>query len=68
MKKFLAVLHCFQEVNKNTSSPKKEHTMSDLKHPLIEQAYDSAEDCYAQANATIYFLDQAMKPTSCATR
>jgi len=34
--------------------------MSDLKHPLIEQAYDSAEDCYAQANATIDFLDQAM--------
>ena len=35
--------------------------MSDLKHPLIEQAYHSAEDCYAQANATIDFLDQALE-------
>ena len=35
--------------------------MSDLKHPLIEQAYQSAEDCYTEANATVDFLDQAMK-------
>ena len=35
--------------------------MSDLKHPLIEEAFQSAENCYAQANVTIDYLDQAMK-------
>ena len=35
--------------------------MSNLKHPLIEQAYQYAEDCYAEANATIDHLDQAIK-------
>jgi hypothetical protein len=34
--------------------------MSDLKHPLIEQAYQYAEHCYAEANATIDYLDQAI--------
>jgi hypothetical protein len=35
--------------------------MSDLKHPLIEEAFHSAENCYAEANATVDYLDQAMK-------
>jgi tryptophanase len=35
--------------------------MSDLKHPLIEQAYQYAENCYAAANATVDYLDQAIK-------
>ncbi len=35
--------------------------MSDLKHPLIEQAYRYGEDCYADANATVDFLHQALE-------
>ena len=35
--------------------------MSDLKYPLIEEAFHYAENCYAEANATVDYLDQAMK-------
>lgn len=35
--------------------------MSDVKHPLIEQAYHYAENCYAEANATVDYLHQAIE-------
>jgi hypothetical protein len=61
MKKLLSVPHCLQRSNKNNRSLKKEVAMSDLKHPLIEQAYHYAEDCYADANATVDSLHQAIE-------
>jgi hypothetical protein len=33
--------------------------MPDSEHPLLKQAFQHAESCYAEANAIVDFLDQA---------
>jgi hypothetical protein len=59
MKKNLSVLHYPQWQKKNKRSLSKELTMSNSEHPLLEQAFQYAENCMAEANATVDFLDQA---------
>ena len=54
------MLHSRQKVNKNYVLH-KEFVLSDLKHPLLEQAFQSAEECCADANATIDVLSQALE-------
>src|SRR5712691_1364262 len=61
MKKHLSVLHCFQRSSKNNRSLQKECAMPDSEHPLLKEAFQHAESCYAEANAIVDFLDQAME-------
>ena len=35
--------------------------MPDAEHALLKQAFQHAESCYAEANALVDFLDQAME-------
>jgi len=61
MKKITPVLHCLQRLNKNYCSQEKDFKISDLRHPLIEQACEYAESCYNDANATVDYLHQTIE-------